>query len=233
MAAIRIVTDGACKGNPGPGGWAALIIRDDGVKELGGHEPHTTNNRMELRAAIEGLQHVRPDAAVQVVTDSTYLLNGITKWIHGWKKRGWKTASGKPVENSDLWQRLAALVAERDKQIQWQHVYGHTGDPANERANTIAQAHAAGRRPGNAPPNLTAQADAPASPELVEQVAAQRPTTRTYLSLLGDDLQRHPTWDACRARVHGVPGARYKKCTSAAEEIATVRGWGLPADALL
>jgi ribonuclease HI len=168
-----------------------------------------------------------------VVTDSTYLLNGITKWIHGWKKRGWKTVGGKPVENSDLWQRLDALVSEREKPVQWQHVYGHTGDPANERANTIAQAHAAGRRSGKAPPNLAAQADAPASPELLERVAAQRPTPKTYLSLLGDDLQRHRTWDDCRARVHGVPGARYKKCTSATEEIATVLGWGLSADALL
>jgi ribonuclease HI len=230
---IRIVTDGACKGNPGPGGWAALIIRDDGVEELGGHEPHTTNNRMELRAAIEGLQNVPPNVAVQVVTDSTYLLNGITKWLRGWLRRGWKTVNGKPVENSDLWQRLAALVSERNEQVQWQHVYGHTGDPANERANALAQAYAAGRQPGKASPTLAAQVDSVVSQELVEQVTAQRPTARTYLSLLGDDLQRHLTWDDCRARVHGVPGARYKKCSSAAEEIATVRGWGLPADALL
>ncbi len=228
---IRIVTDGASSGNPGPGGWAALIIYEDGtLEELGGHEPKTTNNRMELRGAIEGLRRVPAGAPVQVVTDSTYLINGITRWIAGWRRRGWKKADGEPVSNRDLWEELDALHGPH---VKWEHVRGHAGHPENERANTIAQAYAA-RRPPPAATALSVGAGEPTSADLVKRIAAARPTPQTYLSLLGrEGLMRHGTWPECQARVHGVPGARYKKCRSADEEIATVRAWGLaPADLL-
>jgi ribonuclease HI len=236
---IRIVTDGACRGNPGPGGWAALVIHDGRIEELGGHEPHTTNNRMELRAAIEGLRRVPADAQVHITTDSQYVLRGMTQWLKNWQRRGWKTRNDTPVENQDLWQTLAQLAGKR---VQWQHVYGHTGDPENERANTIAQAYAAGKSPGRAP-RLDRQAavsrsnqQATPPPEeahaLLEQIAAARPARTTYLSLVGGTLARHTTWKECQARVHGVPRARYKKCTSAEEEITTVHSWGLPPDTL-
>jgi ribonuclease HI len=227
---IRVVTDGASSGNPGPGGWAALIIYEDGtLEELGGHEPHTTNNRMELRGAIEGLRRVPAGTPVQVVTDSTYLINGITRWIAGWRRRGWKKADGEPVSNRDLWQELDTLNGSH---VTWKHVRGHAGHAENERANTIAQAYAARRTPAPATA-LPGGADAPPA-DLVARIAAARPAAQTYLSLLGrEGLMRHRTWPECQARVHGVPGARYKKCRSVDEEIATVRAWGLSAEDLL
>jgi ribonuclease HI len=232
---IRIITDGACIGNPGRGGWAALIMQDGQLTEIGGHEAHTTNNRMELRAAIEALRHVSPDAPVHIVTDSSYLMNGITKWLAGWQRRGWITSTGTPVKNADLWRELDALTGAR---VTWERVKGHAGHPENERADAIAQAHAQRRDPGPTPDLAQlAQAAAPTAPaadtNLVAAITARRPGRTTYLSLLGPDLQRHATWDACRNRVHGVPNARYKKATSAEQEIATVKGWGLPAEALL
>lgn len=239
---IRIVTDGACQGNPGPGGWAALIIHNGSTQEIGGHEAHTTNNRMELRAAIEGLQHVPAAAPVELITDSTYLQRGITEWLALWQRRGWQTRNGKPVENQDLWQALAALLGGR---VSVRHVYGHTGDAENERANTIAQAYAADRRPpppGTAPASnarpvkpaaATATPTSQPDADLARQVQATRPARTSYLSLVNGELARHTTWEQCRARVHGVSGARYKKCTSAEQEITTITGWGLPAAALL
>jgi ribonuclease HI len=227
---IRIVTDGASSGNPGPGGWAALIIHEDGtLEELGGHEPNTTNNRMELRGAIEGLRRVPAGAPVQVVTDSTYLINGITRWIAAWRRRGWKKADGEPVSNRDLWQELDTLHGH----VTWEHVRGHAGHPENERANTIAQAYAARRTPPPAAA-LPPGAGTPPAADLIARIAAARPAGQTYLSLLGrGGLMRHRTWPECQARVHGVPGARYKKCRSVDEEIATVRAWGLAPEDLL
>ncbi len=229
---IRIITDGACRGNPGPGGWAALIIRDGEIEEIGGHEPHTTNNRMELRAAIEALRRVPTDARVEITTDSKYLMQGMTSWLPLWQRRGWTTSAGTPVENQDLWQTLAGLAGRR---VRWQHVYGHSGHPENERANTIAQSYAAKREPSPVQQPLAPVAPVSAPPQagLIRAIAARRPAARTYLSLVDGELQRHRTWDECRAQVHGASGARYKKCASADEELETVRAWGLPPDLLL
>ena len=133
---VVIYTDGACKGNPGPGGWGAWLRWGDQEKELFGGEPSTTNNRMELTAVIESLALLKRRTPVAIYTDSAYVKDGITTWIHGWKKRGWRTADNKPVKNIELWQRLDALVASH--QVQWFWVKGHSGDPGNERADALA-----------------------------------------------------------------------------------------------
>lgn len=135
----KIYTDGACSGNPGPGGWGTIIYFTDGrVQDIGGATPNTTNNRMELQASIVALEAYEASGQTQPITlytDSEYVRNGITKWISGWKKKGWKTAAGKPVMNQDLWQELDELNSSK---INWQYVKGHSGDPGNERADAIA-----------------------------------------------------------------------------------------------
>jgi ribonuclease HI len=134
--AIRITTDGACKGNPGPGGWAAILQWNGTEKTLMGAEFQTTNNRMEMTAALKGLEALKRPADVTIVTDSKYLLEGMTKWIHGWKRNGWRNAAKHPVKNADLWQALDAAV--RAHSIDWQWVRGHSGHPMNERADALA-----------------------------------------------------------------------------------------------
>ena len=134
---IKIWTDGACSGNPGPGGWGALMIAGDRRKEIYAGEPDTTNNRMELMAAIEALNALKNPSLVTLHTDSTYVKDGLTKWIHGWKKNGWKTAAKKPVKNKDLWQDLEAACARHE--IKWIWVKGHAGDEGNERADELAR----------------------------------------------------------------------------------------------
>lgn len=133
---VVIYTDGACKGNPGPGGWGALLIYKGVEKELWGGDPNTTNNRMELMAAIAGLVALTRPCSVKLVTDSQYVMKGIQEWLPNWKKRGWKTASKEPVKNADLWQKLDEEVNRH--QVSWQWVRGHTGHPGNERADQLA-----------------------------------------------------------------------------------------------
>jgi ribonuclease HI len=142
---VEIATDGACKGNPGPGGWGALIRMGAHEKELSGGEKLTTNNRMELTAAIEGLNALTRPCAVTLSTDSRYVMDGLTKWIKGWQKNGWRTADRKPVKNAELWQAL--LAAAGPHRIEWKWVKGHAGHPDNERVDKLASdaAVAAGR----------------------------------------------------------------------------------------
>ncbi len=136
MTEVEIATDGACKGNPGPGGWGALIRSGPHEKELSGGEPNTTNNRMELMAAIEALNALKRPCSVTLSTDSRYVMDGLTKWIHGWKRNGWRTADKKPVKNAELWQALVAAAERHD--IKWLWVKGHAGHPDNERADKLA-----------------------------------------------------------------------------------------------
>ena len=134
---VEIHTDGACSGNPGPGGWGAILRYATAEKELSGGESPTTNNRMEMMAAIVALETLKEPCAVALYTDSRYLHDGITKWLRNWKARGWKTADNKPVKNQDLWERLEAAIVRH--KIKWHWVKGHAGDPRNERADALAR----------------------------------------------------------------------------------------------
>ncbi len=142
MKQVEIFTDGACKGNPGPGGWGALLRMGQHEKELSGAEAETTNNRMEMTAVIKGLNALIEPCAVELYSDSKYVIDGITKWVDGWKKRGWINASKKPVKNADLWHELIEAVARHD--VKWHWVKGHSGHPENERVDQLASAEADG-----------------------------------------------------------------------------------------
>jgi len=237
---IMIFTDGAASGNPGPGGWAAVVATPDGhVRELGGGEAHTTNNRMEMTAAIEALRFVRDHSApVTIHTDSTYLIKGISGWISGWRRRGWKTSAGEPVKNRELWEALDELTRARPSsaRVTWSHVRGHVGVPGNERVDAIAVAFTRGESPDlydGARSRYGIDLDAaprPASPT----ASSRSPTTRarrgkaySYLSHVGGVLRRHRTWAECERRVKGQSGARFKKATSAADEVDICRAWGV------
>ena len=138
MNEVQIYTDGACKGNPGPGGWGAWLKWGATEKELFGGELNTTNNRMELQAVIEGLGALKRPCKVTLYLDSQYVRMGITEWIRGWKVKGWRTSTGQPVKNVELWQQVDKLVSQGGHQIEWRWVKGHAGDPGNERADALA-----------------------------------------------------------------------------------------------
>jgi ribonuclease HI len=142
---VEIFTDGACSGNPGPGGWGVVLRSGDYERELSGGEPATTNNRMELLAAISGLEALKRPCRVKLYTDSQYLRDGITQWLPAWKRRGWRTADKKPVKNLDLWQHLEAAASRHE--VEWHWVRGHAGHPENERADALARAAIAAYRP--------------------------------------------------------------------------------------
>jgi len=136
MKTVKLITDGSCLGNPGPGGWACILRSNGHEREMYGYAPHTTNNRMELMAAIEGLNALKRPCRVTLSTDSRYVMDGLTKWIHGWRKNGWKTADKKPVKNAELWQALIDAAAPH--RVEWVWVKGHAGHPDNERADKLA-----------------------------------------------------------------------------------------------
>lgn len=237
---IVVFTDGAAKGNPGPGGWGAIIVSPAGeVTELGGRASgSTTNNRMELTGAIVALSALRDaPGAVAVYTDSTYLIQGIRGWIFGWRKRGWKTAAGGDVLNRDLWEQLDDLVAARGKgSVAWHYVRGHAGIPGNERVDEIADGLANGqqitlyRGPLIGYPH--AILDLPsetAVPSRTTTSGASRDsrskTPYSYLSVVDGELARHTSWAECERRVKGRAGARFKKAMSEADEAAILRAW--------
>jgi ribonuclease HI len=236
---IVIFADGAAKGNPGPGGWGVIVVTPAGeVIELGGRVPHTTNNRMELTAAIEGLRGVRAlPGPVGVYTDSTYVIRGIREWIHAWRRRGWKTTGGTDVVNRDLWEDLAALGAARGAAgaIEWHFVRGHSGIPGNERVDEIAEGNAGGRPPAlyRGPllrytvPVMDIPEDTRPPRRDSRAGAGKKAPAHSYLSLVDGKLVRHATWAECERRVKGRSGARFKKATSAADEAAILRAWGV------
>jgi ribonuclease HI len=238
--AIVAFTDGAAKGNPGPGGWGAVIVTPAGeVTELGGRAAGTTtNNRMELTAAIEALSELRgAHGAVAIYTDSTYVIQGIGAWIFGWRKRGWKTATGGDVLNRDLWEQLDALVAARGKGgVKWHYVRGHAGTPGNERVDEIADGLAQGlpitlyRGPLLGYPiailDLPSDTVVPSrTPSAGGRGDSRAKAAYSYLSVVDGELARHATWAECERRVKGRSGARFKKATSQADEAAILRDW--------
>ncbi|MBO6719015.1 MAG: ribonuclease HI [Rhizobiaceae bacterium] len=150
MKTVEIFTDGACSGNPGPGGWGAILRYNGTVRELKGGEAETTNNRMELKAAIRALEALKEPCRVELYTDSSYVKDGISGWIHGWKRNGWKTAAKKPVKNAELWQELEAQTARHD--VHWHWVKGHAGHPENERADELAREGMADYKPARPRP---------------------------------------------------------------------------------
>ena len=235
---IVVFTDGAAKGNPGPGGWGAVIVTPEGhVAELGGGAAHVTNNQMELTGAIEALRRLQgAPGALAVYTDSTYVIRGIREWIWAWRRRGWKTADGKDVLNRDLWEQLAGVVTSRGTgAIEWHYVRGHTGIPGNERVDEIANAFALKRRidlyDGPLIRYPIAVLDLPDDTSVPQRSTSAAPSKGkaaafSYLSVVDGQPMRHATWAECERRVKGRSGAKFKKAMTAAEEAAILRAWG-------
>lgn len=244
---IVVFCDGASKGNPGPGGWGAIIVTPDGhVTELGGRAAHTTNNKMELTGAISALTELGDVAGpVAMYTDSTYVIKGIREWIWAWRRRGWKTAEGKDVLNRDLWETLGDLVSARGKgTISWHYVRGHIGIPGNERVDEIADALAQ-QQPVTLfrgalldyPLAILDLPDDTAVPARSKSsstgnTSGSKAKAHSYLSVVDGKPMRHATWADCERRVKGQSGARFKKAVSAADEVLILRGWQIDPNSL-
>lgn len=226
---ILIYTDGSSRGNPGPGGWGAIILKGHNVEEIGGRDDKTTNNRMELSAVIGALSKTSTDHQIRIFTDSEYLINGITKWVFGWNSKGWKTASGGDVLNKDLWQKLMKLTADRE--IEWRKVKGHAGHPANERVDDIATSMADDEDFNffkgsikDYPVDLTQPTQEQVSPT---QEMRKGSKAYSYISLVDGKVQTHRTWADCKERVDGQSGARFRKAISKADQDEIIKSWGL------
>jgi len=238
---ILVFTDGACSGNPGKGGYGVVIATPDGqITEFGKHESETTNNRMEMAAVVRGLDELaQTPGNLWILTDSTYVIRGITEWIWGWRKRGWKTAAGGEVSNKDLWLALDQAVQKRKDlgKIEWKYVRGHIGTPGNERCDAIAVAFTHKQFIDLYKGPLLQYSEA--IYDLPEDMAlppmrkkSEKKVAHSYLSYVNGNLERHSTWKACEAKVKGRPGAKFKKSSSAANEAEIVSGWGLSPDSL-
>ncbi len=237
LPSVIVFCDGATKGNPGPGGWGAIVVSSDcRVTELGGAAPHTTNNKMELTGAVRALECIKGiDGPVAVYTDSTYVIKGIREWVWAWRRRGWKTAEGNDVLNRELWEELSALVTARGKDtIEWHYVRGHVGTPGNERVDTIADTHAR-RVPvplysGDLKSYDVDILDVPDDTSVPARSAGPRKArtvAHSYLSVVDGKPTRHSTWADCERRVKGRSGAKFKKSVSPADEQAILRAWGV------
>jgi ribonuclease HI len=249
-SSILIFTDGACTGNPGPGGWASIVALPDGtIHELGGGVRDTTNNRMEMAAAIRALVMLEPAEPCTIIlyTDSTYVIRGITQWIWGWRSRGWKSAEGKDVANRDLWEELSRQVARlKPSSIEWKYVRGHSGYPGNERCDEIAVSFAKGKHEplyvGQRDGYFVDLSEVPDEEPLPEPKKSGGTTRSTggatksattasgpvsYLSYHNGVLKRHSTWAECERHVKGQSNAKFKKAKSAQEEREILTGWGL------
>lgn len=234
---VVVYTDGACSGNPGPGGWGTVILMPDlEVIELGGKENPSTNNRMEISAALRGLQAlVNIDRPIHLYTDSTYLIRGITQWIWGWRKKGWKTAEGKDVSNRELWEELSRVIAARKPgcRVEWKWVRGHTGHAGNERCDEIAVAYSHHRTPnlyrGDLKDYGLPLLDFPDTeaglPEMKPK--AEKKAAFSYLSYVDGQAMRHKDWSSCERRTKGRSGAKFKKATSTDDEISVLKSWGV------
>ena len=221
---VIIFTDGASRGNPGPGGWGAIIVKEELVKEIGGKEKEVTNNQMELTAAIKALAAVEETAPIEIFTDSSYLINGITKWVSGWRMNDWKTKAKKEVLNRDLWEELADLA--ENKNIEWKYLGGHSGIAGNERCDEIATEFADGSKvdlydgPISKYPIdiLNFNLDEAKAKEKAAARSHQKAAAYSYVSLVDGKIEIHKSWADCEKRVKGKSGARFKKATSKEDE---------------
>lgn len=222
---IVVFTDGSSRGNPGPGGWGSIVVKGDQVLELGGGDEHTTNNKMELTAAVEGISHTPLGSNILLHTDSSYVINGITKWIHGWKKNNWITKAKEDVLNKDLWIRLDECVV--DRKVEWKYVGGHIGILGNERCDHIATAFADGRDIKLYKGSLS-QYDLPdvlkvshdESSLIKKKASSSRSNAKaySYISMVGGVIETHKIWADCEKRVKGAKGARYRKALNRDDE---------------
>jgi ribonuclease HI len=215
---IKVFTDGSSRGNPGPGGWGAILVLEDKVVELGGREVETTNNRMELTAVIESLKYLNNEHDIEINTDSAYVLNGSTRWVKGWKINNWKTSTKDDVLNKDLWEQMLELMTHRN--LSWNLIKGHSGHSANERCDVIATSFA-----DNSPVVLYIGSKDRYGVNLNSGVGSGEKTKSkskskaySYVSMVDDEIQVHKTWDECKTRVNGKSGARFKKSTSPENE---------------
>ncbi len=229
---ITIFTDGSSRGNPGPGGWGSVVVSDTEVAELGGYESDTTNNRMEIMAAIMGLRkasesigEIPNSSEIIVYTDSMYLINGITKWVKGWQAKGWVTMQKQPVVNRDLWEQLIAATA--GNKISWKQVGGHVGTVGNERCDEIATKFAdkedanlfVGARAEYSIKNiLEISVDHEAAAKKTASKERSSAKAYSYVSRMDGIVQTHRTWAECEARVKGKSGTRFKKSISPSNE---------------
>lgn len=237
---ISIWSDGSSLGNPGPGGYGAVIVLSNKNKviEIGGYESETTNNRMELTAAIEALLAIVDETGDVVInTDSAYVLNGITSWVYGWQRNNWITSQKEPVLNQDLWQRLLLLAEDRKAKsgLEWKKVKGHSGNLGNERADVIATSFS-DMNPIELYHGTVAEYETHAGGDLFAPTTAasaksskskNRGKAYSYLSLVDGVLAKHSTWAECEGRVKGKSGVKFKKALSAEDEAAITREWGL------
>lgn len=222
MSKIIIFTDGSSRGNPGPGGWGAIISIDKKVIELGGGDKHTTNNRMELLGAISALENVEKEKSEIILnTDSSYVINGITKWVHGWQKNNWKTKNKEDVVNKDLWERL--IDVSSDKKIKWNYVGGHIGVEGNERADIIATSFADEEKIDLLNGKVTDYEydllDTKGSKEKVSKKSKNKGPAYSYVSFVNGVLKIDKTWAECEKRVKGIKGnVKFKKAISPSDE---------------
>lgn len=237
---LVIFTDGSSLGNPGPGGWGAVLVfqKLDEVVELGGNKERTTNNEMELAATIAALAHASMNTVpVHIFTDSSYVVQGITKWVHGWKKGGWMTKDKKSVSHQALWEQLDSLVSSRETRgaITWHHVPGHVGVPGNEKCDAIATGLAAGKPIPLYRGKLSQYPTDLLNFTINEEAAAARSDARarantkaySYLSLIDGQLEKHTTWTECEKRVAGKKGAKFRKSISREDEEKILSEWGV------
>lgn len=232
---IVIYTDGSSLGNPGSGGWGAVVALPEGkIVELGGGEKRTTNNRMEMSAAIAALKQVA-DKSEEIIfyTDSSYTINGITKWVEGWVAQDWVKRDKTPVLNRDLWEELSALT--KGKTIRWRHVAGHSGRSGNERADEIATGFAEGKTARlymgarDAYPINVFDVSYDEAKKCARTASRARAKVKaySYVSLVDGAFARHTTWAECEARVKGKVGAKYRKTLSAEDEARIKKEWGV------
>jgi ribonuclease HI len=227
MKETIIFTDGASRGNPGKGGWGAIVCENNTIVELGGREDQTTNNRMEMMAIIEGLKQVKSQAKIIVNTDSSYVVKGIREWIHGWEKNGWVTKGKEPVLNSDLWKLLKAQTAGRS--IFWNIIPGHSGIPGNERCDVIATSYADNNPTtlfNGALHNYHTSLEIPAVlPMRTKKKSKSSEPAYSYISKVDGVIETHRYWKDCERRVKGVKGARFQKTYSKQEEDELKASW--------